>query len=185
MIIVRDTKPRERMCAPPWMEGAADLQSREDGDGRLWGIGDGRLIGPPASEKAWRDIGDDYQGRLIQPFVPALLMRRPFWCPFETVTDQQGREWMAPRILAGDTLLIQVTYGPGWVPELTPAQAITERVARWARQTATQPVETAKAAEACADLMAAVMHVSPGLIAGLRLLDEGLLLAFLRTAKGG
>lgn len=182
MITVRDRRS-DRIGPPPWMDGAADLQSREDANGRLWGIGSGLLVGP-APDRAWTDIGDDYQARLVQPFLPVLLMRRPFWCPFETVADQRGREWMAPVILTGNALAIQVTFGPGWIPNLSPEQTTAERVARWAQQTATQPVETATAAAACADLMATVMHLTPTIVANLSLLDEGLMLEFLRTAKG-
>lgn len=185
MLIVRDTKHVERLGAPPWMADAADLQSREDADGRLWAIGDPRLVGPVKSS-TWSDIGDGYQVRIIEPFVPALLMRKPFWCPFEIVEDQRGRQWMAPRILAkaGAILAIQVTYGPDWKPDLSLEQATAERVARWALQTADKPVDVTIACTAAADLMAAVMHITSEIVAKLRLLDQGLMLSFLRTAKG-
>lgn len=192
MLLVRDLQSASRLHAPPWMDGAPDLHVREDVGGRIFGIGDGRLVGPPASERSWTDLGGGYQGRVAGTFVPGLLQRSPAWCRFWSLPDQQGRLWPVPQILAKDgaTLAIHVTYGPGWVPDLTPAQTQAVGAARWARQTITAaveaqaPLEAEAACKAAADLLASVLHVSPEVLANLRLLDQPFILAVLRTGAG-
>lgn len=190
MILYRDTKSHERITPPAWLEGAADLQSREDQDGRLWGIGDGRLIGP--ADKGWQDVGDGFQARLLKPFNPGLLARSPDWCRFHRATDLHGTLWAVPQILAqdGSTLAIQATYGPGWEIELTPLQAQADKASRWARHAisaaveADAPLTVADGCQAAAEILSSVLHVSPQTLAALRLLDQGFVLTVLRTAAG-
>lgn len=191
MILVRDQRSAERHEPPHWMDGAPDLQCREDANGRIWAIGDGRMVGPEP-EAAWRDLGDGWQIRSIKPLAPSLLVRVPLWCGFARITDQQERVWLAPRILAADgvTLAIQVTYGPGWVPDLTPAQLSAVAAARWARQTLTAAVESgvgldvAACCAATADILAATYYINADSFAVLRLFDDGFIQRVLRIAAG-
>ncbi len=191
MILYRDTKHGSRLNPPAWLEGAGDLHVREDADGRLFGIGDGRMVGP-APDKAWVDVGEGIQARLMKPFGPGTLLRRPEWCRTFVIPDQHNRLWPVPQILAADgaALAIQVTYGPGWEPELTQLQQQAEKAARWARQTISAAVEAgvplvaSDACQAAAELLASILHVSPATLAALRLLDQPFILAVLRTAAG-
>ncbi len=191
MIVYRDLKHGERLTPPAWLEGAGDLHVREDAGGRLFGIGDGRMVGP-APDKAWVDVGDGIQARMLKPFIPEFLRRQPLWCRSFPIADQQGNVWSVPQILAtdGSTLAIQVHYGPGWEPELTPLQQQAEKAARWARQTLTTAIETdmqvvvADACQATAEILSAVLYISPQTLAALRLLDQFFMLAVLRTAAG-
>ncbi len=191
MIIYKDTKHGERLDPPAWLEGADGLQTREDAGGRLFSIGDGRMVGP-APDKSWTDIEDGIQGRVLKPFAPGTIKRTPEWCRLFYLHDQQARLWPVPQILSADgtTLAIQVTYGAGWQAQLTPLQHQAEKAARWARQTIATAVETgcpiivSDACQAAAELLASVLHVSPQALAALQLLDQPFILAVLRTAAG-
>ncbi len=187
MIIYRDQHFASRLSKPPWLEGASDLHIREDADGRLFAIGDGRLVGP-APAKEWQDLGDGWQARLVQPFHPVLLLRKPLWCPLRSVTDQQGRQWMVPQILQKEdgVSLIEATYGPGWIPDYTPAQTKALAVAHWSRQNhaSEAPVAVSTACNSAAELLSACYYLTPEVIAVLRLLDNGLMTAVLRRAAG-
>lgn len=190
MILYRDTKHVERLTVPIWLEGAPDLHVREDAHGRLFGIGDGRLVGP--AEKGWEDVGDGIQARVVPQFIPCMLQREPAWCRFFALPDLQGRLWPVPQILGtdGTSLAIKVTYGPGWVEELSPHQQQAVKAARWARQIITAaveagaPVGAVDACQAAAEILSSVLHVSPEALAALRLLDQPFVLVVLRTAAG-
>lgn len=191
MILYRDSKHTERITPPAWLEGTEDLQAREDVKGRLFTIGDGRML-DPAHDRAWSPVEDGMQARLLQPFFPSSLLRKPVWCKTYIMPDLQNRLWPVPQILSkdGSTLAIEVTYGPGWQPELTEHQKQAERAARWARQSisaaveANTPMTVVDACQAAAELLSSVLHISPMTLSALKLLDQGFVLAVLRTAAG-
>lgn len=148
------------------------------------------MVGP--REKGWQDVGDGIQAQVLKPFNPCLLARKPDWCRFHAMTDLNGTVWPVPQILShdGSTLAIQATYGKGWQIELTPLQAQAEKAARWARHAlnaavdGVAPLMVADGCQAAAELLSSVLHVSPETLAALKLLDQGLVLAVLRTGAG-
>lgn len=188
MIIVRDLKHQERPDPPPWMVGAGNRHCREDIDGRLWGIGDGYLLGP-RDKDSWRDIGDGYQVSLHGEAVPTALMRRQNWYDVSPVESLTGIVWMAPSILTPQcTRAFRTRIGPDFLPALSIEQVRLEAIARAARDA----LEQAKAGNdgvpmsVCgrwvAELMCEIYHLTPEIIAHLALLDETLIVTYLGLA---
>lgn len=193
MIIVRD--PQHRDAIPPWLldeQGAPapDLHAVSDADGDLYGLGDPLLLGS-APARAWTDLGDGYQARLVQPADTGALCRSLGWCRLTQVCDCQGRPWAVPLVLgqAAEVLLVP-TYGPGFVPVWTERQQLAIDRARLARDGLAAGVDgdgQLDAQAACAwaaDLLTIANHTTVALLTTLGLLDQTLVLAVLSTAAG-
>lgn len=180
MIRVLDTLGR--VSAPAWMVGAADLQCRPCRDGVLWGIGDGALLcdlGP------WVEIGDGYRVCGDQP--PGELERGdPAW-PTIAVADMRGQAWQAPAVLdEKGNRAFRVSFGPDWLPALTPAQARAMNLAdevRSAMQSG-RDVPMAVCCQWSAEFLSLTHYLSPKVIAACGLLDEALVIQVMSSAAG-
>ena len=190
MLLVCDNRAATRKEAPPWMEGAGNLQTR-DGEGkRWWGIGDGYLCGP--QERAtWRPLPNDLSVTLVGAFDPRTLSHQQLWCPTAAVADLKGRVWLAPAVLSPDGgRQFRTSYGEDWLPLLTPEQDTAEKMANAARHaliassTDGSGLPMPAAAHWAAELLASVNHVSPRAIAALGLMDDALLMGVLLCASG-
>ncbi len=184
MIVVRDNQNRRE--APPWMAGAAELQ-RRDGDGVCWwGIGDGGdayLCGPHESA-TWRDLGEGYSVALIGKNDPRVLARSQLWCPVAPVADLQGRVWMAPSILSPDgERQFRTAYGDDFLPALTTEQEHA-RACLIAAVATGSGVPMPAGARWAADLLSAVNHTTPTLLARGALLDAALICGVLYLGAG-
>jgi hypothetical protein len=183
VIIYRDRQHVTRSTPPACLSGAADLQCRESAHGRLWGIGDGRILGPDAR---WIDIGDGWDSALIGEMTTRELIRDQRWVDVEPVSSLTGITWIVPKILTPEcSRAFRVAYGKDWLPALTPEQARMEAIARAAWDALTNPTSGIDMAAGCqwaAEMLCAVNHISVEAIQAHQLLDEDLALGCLATA---
>lgn len=190
MLLVCDNRAATRKEAPPWMEGAGNLQTR-DGEGkRYWGVGDGYLCGP--QERAqWRDIDDGYSVAIVGALDPRSLARDQRWCDTSFACDMSGRAWACPLVLAqSGARRFRSAYGADYLPLLTSAQDRAEKVARAAADALTAahagtgaiPMQVACAW--AAELLSIANHVTPQILGVLGLLDDALIGAALYRAAG-
>lgn len=190
MILYEETKPREDAAPPAWLEGAPDLQRRDGVGKRWWGIGSGAFVGDQPTAK-WLPIGGGVRVVLLKGFDPRALAVSQQWCPVTLAADLQGRVWPVPCVLSqsGDRQF-RTSYGPDFLPALTPEQAKAEAVAKAARSALIASVADQTglpmqlACRWAAELLATVNHVSVDVIAGLGLLDDALVAAVLYAAAG-
>ena len=190
MILYEETKPREDGSAPTWLEGARDLQRREGSGKRWWGIGSGALVGEQPNAK-WLPVGGGIKAVLLKGFDPRDLVMDQRWCPTAPAADLKGRVWFVPCVLssAGDRQF-RTSYGPDYLPMLTPEQAKAEAVAKAARAALVASVTDQEglpmqlACRWAAELIATVNHVSVDVVSGLGLLDDALVAATLYSAAG-
>jgi hypothetical protein len=186
MIIYRDTQHATRRTPPPGCDGAVDLVERPAADGSLWAIGDGILVGP-APDRAWTDIGDGWQARLLDPLDTQRLRRDQRHVTTSWIADLRARHWAAPVVLAdGGERALRVTYGADFLPALTDDQRHAEAIARAARDAlvSNAEIDMALAARWTADLLAFANHVAPATLAALHLIDDALVVGVLSTAAG-
>lgn len=189
---------------PSWLLGLEDhpeLRHTQRSDGHLVAVCPGWQALPPA-EGEWIDCGEGWACSLgITWTAPPLRSQ----ARLRTIPAQDGqaRSWAAPCVLQPfplDGLSFDVPLGPGWQPLPDAGQAVLIGAARWARQAVlaglecdpdrelfedvpiTLPLD--RAAAATADLLCAVHHVSPAVLAALRLIDRGLIQAVLLAAAG-
>jgi hypothetical protein len=189
VILYRDLKHAERVTPPPWLDGAANLQARDDTkSGRLWGIGDAFLLEP--AERGWSDLEDGWQVRVAGKVNAMDLARDQKWCAVMPVTSLEDVIWMAPRVLdiTGERAF-RVAYGADFFPELSPDQKRAYAIAEEARVLLAQGAReggfsASLGARYAADLLSVVNHITPAAIARLRLMDDAVILGVLRTAAG-
>jgi len=130
VILYEESKPREDAAPPAWLEGAADLQRRDGPGKRWWGIGSGVFVGEQPTAK-WLPIGGGIRAVLLKGFDPRSLAIDQQWCPTTHAADLQCRLWRVPCVLSqsGDRQF-RTSYGPDFLPALTPEQAKAEAVAK-------------------------------------------------------
>jgi hypothetical protein len=185
MIRFRDTLSRPQ--PPPWLEGAANLNRRPARDGELWACGDTLYL---TDAGPWRDIGDGYA--VAGPVADTEAYRRAeCWADFDDVPDLRGHMWSVPRVMdAAGERLFRVSYGPDFLPELTPQQSRMLEVAKAARdaltagQQGTQDVDMRLACQWAAELLCVGYHLSVKSVAGLGILDDALVIGALSLAVG-
>lgn len=190
MILYEETKPREDAAPLAWLEGAADLQRRDGPGKRWWGIGSGVFVGDQPAAK-WLPIGGGIRAVLLKGFDPRSLAIAQHWCPVTPAADLQGRVWYVPCVLsASGERQFRTSYGPDFLPALTPEQAKAEAVAKAARSALVASVADEAglpmqlACRWAAELLCTVNHVSVEAVAGLGLLDDALVAAVLYSASG-
>jgi hypothetical protein len=193
MLIIRDTRHRDEI--PPWLIGedgqpAPDLHAVIDADGDLYGLGSSLLLGS-APPRAWTDLGDGYQARIVMPLDSGALRRVLGWARTVPVADSNGRLWPVPVVLdASGSVVLVPRYDAQWRPTWTPAQSLVIERAESARQALAAavdsgaPLDAAAACTWCADLISAAAHVTPAILGALQLLDTTLVLRALRIAAG-
>lgn len=183
MLLWQDVSRTDRLGPPPCLEGAADLQGREDAGGRLWAVGDGRLLGPQAT--GWVDLTDGWRVKALPSFDPAALARSLSWCPVAYVEDAQGRAWpvAAPRSQAGESRIVGA-YDEAWNRILSEDQSRLERLSAAAREgilasvaeegsiVAPSPPTVASVCAWAVGAICAAMHISAQALGRLTLLDE-------------
>jgi hypothetical protein len=190
MILYEETKPREDAAPPAWLDGARDLQRRDGHQRRWWGIGSGVFVGEQPDAK-WVPIGGGIKAAILKGFDPSALAIDQQWCPTTFASDLKGRSWVVPCVLSssGDRQF-RTSYGPDFLPALTPEQAKAEAVAKAARAALVASVADNTGLPmqlACrwsAELLATVNHISVDVVAGLGLLDDALVAATLYAASG-
>ena len=196
MIVYRDISRSDRIGPPPWLEGCADVVTREDGNGRLHALGDSRLLGP--SERGWVALADGWEARVLEPLRTEALARPLPWCPIVHVPDILGRLWAVPAVLTTTgTPQIVAPIGPDWHPRPTETQARALRVAQWFRQAidaavpqdpnaqpAAAGIPAAEAARAAAELLSLANGITGEVLLALGLLDERLVLRTGMAAAG-
>jgi hypothetical protein len=186
MIVIRD--PHQRRAPPPWMAGAPNLQEREAQAGKLWGIGPAWLLGP--ADHGWESLPDGYQVRLVGEIEPQLLRRRQVWCDTMLAHSMDGAPWIVPVILSVDgRRSFRVNYGPNYLPTLTDEQGHALAVAEEVRTllaaiSERQGVDASLMVRYAAYLLALTNHITPEILAALRLIDDVLALDTLTAASG-
>jgi hypothetical protein len=168
MILFRDRN--RRGSPPPWCDGAADLVSRSDSAGTLWAIGDPLLVGP---QRSWIDIADGWDGCVLPPLDPAILVRRQLVETYEMAEckDLSGRRWFVPILLdESGRRAFRVQRGRDWLPALTPEQDRCLAIAHEIRDCSELPVEIA--CQYAAECISLANHVSPLVMAALGLMDD-------------
>ncbi len=188
MILYRDLKHAERTEPPEWLldrDGmwAPNLQSRDDADGRLWGIGDAYMVGP--HKNGWEELTGGWQVRLLGKIDPRPLRRNDPWVDTTAVHGLADAEWVAPRILtdAGNRAF-RVTYGRNFLPSLTKRQAHLIAMAEEARAALINSrdesgVDMDIACRWAAEFISEVHFLTPDVIAVCRLLDDSLVISTL------
>jgi hypothetical protein len=129
-------------------------------------------------------------GLNAKDFLPAAIERAQGWFDTESVDDLRGRRWSAPVILTREgSRAFRVTYGPTWLPDLTPEQDRAEKIAQAARVEILKAyaghdadLEMATACQWAAELLALTHHLTPGVLGVLGLMDDGLAMGVLRVA---
>lgn len=174
---------------PPWLAGAANLMHREDrGMGFVFGLGEPYEFGifPPGASA----LADGWECALVGDLDSRRLQRRMAGQPVVEAYDMHGRPWAAPMMMAVDgSRAFQVSYGPGFLPRLTAAQAelfdfaahakaeLPRLIGDPAARVELMPTACAWAARA----LAYVNHVTPEVVEQLGLLDEELVAGVLVT----
>ena len=192
MLVYKDTKASERRNPPPWMEGAHDLQERNErgtDSVRWWGIGNPHLVG---DRRDWFTLDDGWKVSVAGPVNPQEFRRVMRWCRTVDVECTNGRKWTAPVILneKGNRVIL-VSYGKDLLPALTAAQSRAFEIATAAREhlESAQEVEDGGldmevAVRWAVELLALTHHISMEAIAVLELMDEALILSVLAAATG-
>lgn len=157
---------------------------------RWWGIGDAYLCGPQDGAKPIM-LDDGYEMVVLKDFDPRPLAINQRWCPTTVVADLHARVWVVPMVLSqhGDRKF-STAYGGDFLPLLTPVQDKCEKVAHAARSAliaaanGEQAVPMSMAARWAAELISAVNHVTPQVLAFAGLLDDALIGGTLYQATG-
>lgn len=190
MILYRDRLSATRVGPPAWLEGAPELQCREDAGGRLWGIGDPLLVGPQP-DGAWKDLDDGWQCAFVGATDPRDLARQQRWADLAPVTGVNDLVWLAPEILTptGEIAYRPPLGGPDFLPMPTPGQKRCQEVAQAARVAMTvaatggEGVPRAAACRWAAILLSETHHVAAGVFEH-GLMDETLAIATTLFAAG-
>jgi len=181
--MIRVLDRQSRATPPAWMVGAADLCSANCRDGIVHGIGHAALL---YGDGPWRDLPDGYAwaGSISQEEEPTMRRFPPAYA-CEEVTDGALRQWMAPRIIdeRGERAF-PVAYGDDWLPSPTDEQ---QRALRLAAEALVElRSESGAGIRSClaiaAEFLCLVYHLTPRIVAGLRMLDDRLMIETLRTA---
>ena len=189
MIVYQDTKHGARVGPPHWLVGADNVQSREGIDGRLWGIGDGMLLGVPDGAR-WSELPDGWRVYLGS-IEPEVIRRRQKWADELPVAGVTDIVWMAPLILTphGEPAYRAPLGGPDFLPMPTPEQkrahdvALTARAALIQQNSGGPGVPVAAACQWAAILLSSCAHVPPELFR-CGLMDEQLALQTCLAGSG-
>lgn len=192
MLLYRDTLHGSRRDPPPWLVGVADVHCREGARGRLWGAGDGRVVG---EQQHWLDLDDGWQCSAVGKAEPETCRREIAWADCGKVLSLAGEVWSAPILLTSDgNRAFRVAYGDDWLPALTPEQERAEAVANAAREALLRAVPSEDnpgeglpmrvACQWAAELLSLAQGVTPQIIARLRVMDDRLAVGALMVATG-
>lgn len=186
MITILDRKGRP--TPPPWLEGARDLAQCLCDHGTLWSCAEPALMNGTGP---FVDLADGYAvaGR-FEPGDLVALERQA--TPYQTkpVRDLRGWEWQAPQIINEDgDRQFAVAYGDDWLPTLTDEQAKAMEIANEARLTfgrqlagEVDGVDMRAGCAWTATLLCLVYHLTPQIMARLRLVDDALVIQTLAHA---
>lgn len=176
MIRFRDST---RLPHPPeFLRGAVGLQQRHAQGGTLWGCGDVFALDDGGE---WSSLSSTLEVAGPNDGADAYL-RRQSWARTADAADMHGTIWQAPRIIdrSGDRVF-SVSYGPDFLPRLTPEQYRATDVAKAARDAliaavdGAQDIDMALAARWAAELLAVSYHLSVDAIASRGILDDVLI----------
>jgi len=164
-----------------------NVHRRASAGGELWMRGDAVCL---SDAGPWRPISDGYE--VAGPVEAAEdYEREPTWFSVERVADMAGREWAVPRILdASGNRAFRVGYGADFLPELTAEQTYILEIAKAARDAiaaSTSGTQDAGVQVACrwaASLLSVSYSLPIEAIAGLRILDDVLVIATISASIG-
>ena len=185
MIRFRDTQ--SRTGPPPWLADVPNVHRRASAGGELWMRGDAVCL---SDAGPWRPVVDGYE--VAGPVESAEdYEREPTWFSVERVADMAGREWAVPCILdASGNRAFRVGYGANFLPELTAEQTYILEIAKAARDAiaaSTSGTQDAGVQVACrwaAALLSVTYSIPVEAIAGLRILDDVLVVAAISASIG-
>jgi hypothetical protein len=186
MISILDRQSRP--TPPPWMEGARDLASVVCHHGIIWSCAEPALI---TGDGPWSDLADGYAigGKAEEADLDALTRAATCYTTADVV-DLRGWIWQAPLVIneAGERQFA-VGYGDDWLPVLTTEQEKAVQMATEARLAFGQQLvgagEGVNMRAGCAwtaHFLCLIYHLTPQILAKLRLIDDALVLQTLACA---
>lgn len=188
MIVYRHKPQVSGPVTPEWLDGWTPVAGhsvchRDTGKGHIVGVAEPILFSPPLR---WFDVDQDWEGAFRGPLNHGVLARAQLWCDVRPALDLAERCWMAPVILTEEGgRAFRCSYGPSWLPELTPAQDRAEKIAKAARDALDGGgVDMAVACQWAAELLCITYHLHVNVISNLALLDDRLVPEVLSAASG-